>query len=212
MARNPERTRKSIMDSAEELILQYGFSGTTVSAVIEKAGVTKGAFFHHFDTKVDLGHALVERYAALDAEHLERTMTRAERLSRDPLQQLLIFIDLLKEEMDALTQPYPGCLFASYCYQAGLFDEKTLEVAREAMRNWRDQVGEKLREAAARHSIAANVDPDSVAGMLLNVLEGSFVLSKALGDPRVVAEQLGHYRNYVELLFAAKPAPTGHVS
>lgn len=203
MARNPEKTRTNIMNAAEALILEYGFAGSTVNDVIEKAGVTKGAFFHHFPTKVDLGHALVERYADLDRHHLESTMERAEKLSRDPLQQVLIFVGLLMEEMESLAEPFPGCLFASYCYQKGLFDDGTLEIAREAMRAWRDRIAEKLREAARQQSLREYIDFDTLADMLMTIFEGAFVLSTTFDDPRLVADQLGHYRRYVELLFTS---------
>ena len=65
-----------------------------VDEVIGSAGVTKGAFFHHFRTKSDLGHALVERFARRDRAHLERNIQRAERLAGDPLTQLLILVGL----------------------------------------------------------------------------------------------------------------------
>ena len=42
-----------------------------------------------------------------------------EQLARDPLQQLLIFIGLFIEMTDQLEEPFPGCLYASYCYQSG---------------------------------------------------------------------------------------------
>lgn len=131
-------------------------------------------------------------------------MDRAEKLSRDPLQQVLIFIGLLIEEMDALTAPSPGCLFASYCYQKGLFDEKTLAIARHAMRTWRECVAEKLRQAAEQHRPTEHVDFYTLADMLMTIFEGGFVLSKTFDDPGLVADQLGHYRRYVQLLFSAR--------
>ncbi len=189
------------MDAAEALILDHGFGGTTVEAVIGRAGVTKGAFFHHFASKADLGHALVARYAALDAEHLERTLERAERLSGDPLRQVLLFVGLLEEEMEALTEPHPGCLFASYCYQAGLFDAGTMAIVRQSMQRWRERVGAKLAEAGARHPPRAAVDFESLADMLLTIFEGAFVLSRTMEEPKLIAGQLADFRTYVELVF-----------
>ncbi len=89
MNKDPENTRTKIMNAAELIILDKGFGGTTVSNVIEQAGVSKGAFFHHFSSKAELGEELVQRYADQDAEHLEQTLVKAEGLSDDPLQQLL---------------------------------------------------------------------------------------------------------------------------
>ena len=128
MARDGARTRTAIMDAAQDLILQQGFAATSIDQIIERTGITKGAFFYHFKSKSDLAHALVERYAAVDAAHLERTLDRAENLSRDPLQQVLIFVGLLEEEAGELTEPFAGCLYASYCYEAQLFTEDTIGI------------------------------------------------------------------------------------
>ncbi|MEQ8966675.1 MAG: TetR/AcrR family transcriptional regulator [Azospirillaceae bacterium] len=204
MPRNGAETRRTIMDAAEGLILEQGFAATSIDRVIERAGVRKGTFFYHFETKAALALALVERYAALDLEHLEGNMARAEAMSRDPLQQVLIFVGLFREAAEKLSEPYPGCLFASFCYEAGLFDEATLAVIRDAMARWRVRLGAKLAEASARHPPRADVDTDSLADLLTVIFEGAFILSKTCKDPRTVADQLGHYRTYLELLFGAE--------
>ena len=195
-------TRRRILDAAEILILENGYAGTSLERLIERAGVTKGTFFYHFGSKAELAHALVERYAELDNGYLTDHMARAERLASDPLEQLLVFIGLFQEQMEDLTDPYPGCLFGSYCYEAGLFDDKTLAVIHDTMLAWRLAMGAKLREAAAARPPQLEVDLDSLADMITVVFEGAFIVSKTLKDPRCVAEQLGHYRNYLRLLFA----------
>jgi TetR/AcrR family transcriptional repressor of nem operon len=202
MPRDGTATRTAIMDSAEALILEHGFAATSVDRVIEGAGITKGAFFYHFKTKAELAHALVERYAALDSGHLERNLERAEQLSRDPLQQVLLFVGLFKEAAAELSEPYPGCLFASYCYEAQLFDAATLKIVDQAMRTWRERLGAKLGEVIAERPPRLPATAEGLADMMTVVFEGAFILSKTLKEPGVVAEQLGQYRDYLELLFA----------
>ncbi|RDD61181.1 TetR/AcrR family transcriptional regulator [Ferruginivarius sediminum] len=206
MPRNGSTTRTTIMDAAEALILETGFSATSVDRVIDRAGVTKGTFFYHFQSKAGLARALVERYAEHDLNNLESNLARAEKLSRDPLQQLLIFVGLFEEAAEALTEPYPGCLFASYCSEAGLFDQDTLQIIRDTMTTWRTRLGAKIEEAMAKHPPRLDVDADSLADMITVAFEGAFMLSKSLSDPNVVSQQLGHYRNYLELLFAEAPS------
>lgn len=200
--RDGTATRTAIMDAAEGLILEQGFAGTPIDDVLDVAGVTKGAFFHHFPTKQDLAHALIERYARADLGHLEGKLQRAEELSTDPLQQLLVFVGLFREEAEALTQPYPGCLMGSYCYEAGLFDQQVLGVISETMRTWRDRLLAKLEEVAAAHPPRRDVDLESLADQITVVFEGAYIVSKVLADPGVVSAQLQHHRTYLELLFA----------
>lgn len=201
MKKNPENTRTNIMNSAQALILENGFAGTTVDAVIERAGVSKGAFFHHFTSKAELGLSLVRRYAEEDSAHLEATLDKAEKLSDDPLQQLLIFIKLFEQEVELLDEPFPGCLFASYLYQSELFDENILEIIRESMLNWRIRVKKKLEEAAEKHPASRDVDLKSLADMLMVIFEGAFVLTQSLEETEIIAQQLSHYHTYLQLLF-----------
>ena len=209
MPRDATPTRTAIMDAAETLILESGFAASSIDKVIDKAGVTKGGFFYHFKTKGDLALALVERYAANDAANLEAVTARAAQLSRDPLQQVIILVGLLREELAELTAPVPGCLFASYCCEAQLFDDATLEVARRSFIAWRERLGATLREAMALRPPRYRVDADSLADMLSVTVEGAFIMSKTLREPALVAAQLDHYRNYLELLFLPSDAESG---
>ena len=206
MPRDGSATKTAIMDAAEASIMGRGFAATSVDEVIERAGITKGAFFYHFKTKADLAHALVERFARRDAAQLEDKLARAERLSRDPLQQALIFVGLFQEEMAALTDPGVGCLFASYCYEAQLFDDDILGIIRSAMQHWRDRFGGKLAEVMALHPPRLPVTAESLADLISTVFEGAFIMSRTFGDATLVVEQLAHYRNYLELLFQPAPA------
>lgn len=191
------------MDAAESIILDKGFGGTTVSNVIEQAGVSKGAFFHHFSSKAELGKKLVQRYADQDAEHLEKTLVKAEGLSDDPLQQLLIFIKLFEQEIESLEEPFPGCLFASYLQQSELFDHDILDIIRESMLLWRTRVLDKLKKIEQKHPPCIDTDLESLADMLMVIFEGSFVLSQSLNENKVIARQLSNYHTYLQLLYSS---------
>ncbi len=200
MPRDGSGTRAQIMDAAQALILQHGFAGTSVDAVLERTSLTKGAFFHHFKSKNDLARALIERFAEQDAALLRATMERAERLSRDPVQQLLIFVGLL-EELAAANAAPPGCLYASYSYEAQLFDTGTHATIRGGLLLWRERLAGKLRQAIAGRAPRVTVDVEEVADMLSVIIEGAYVLSRTMDDPGLVAKQLAQYRGYLELLF-----------
>ena len=204
MPRNGTETRNQILGAAERLFLSHGYGGTSVDTILEQTGLTKGAFFHHFPSKHHLAHALIEQYAAMDREHLRATLERADRLSRDPLQQVLILVGLYEEFMEQLTEPFPGCLFASYCYQAGLFDAEVHGILREAVLHWRAELEPRLLRAAEQYPPRLPVSVTEVADGFLAVIEGAFILSKTLAEPGLVASQLRQYRNYLELLFGAE--------
>lgn len=204
--RDPERTRERILDSAQALILDHGFGATTVDAVVGRAGITKGAFFHHFATKADLARALVERYAQMDRDHLARHLERARKLASDPLQQVLVLIGLYEEDFEAMEAPFPGCLFASYTYENKLFEEGTLEVLRDSTLMWRREMRALLEKVAAAHPPRVPVDMESLADLFYALTEGSFIMTKTLGDKTLLARHAKHLRTYLQLLFAPTPA------
>jgi AcrR family transcriptional regulator len=67
MAVKGQATKKKLMDIAERLILNRGFSAMSIDEVIKEAGITKGGFFYHFDSKNDLVYALMQRYREMEA-------------------------------------------------------------------------------------------------------------------------------------------------
>jgi TetR/AcrR family transcriptional repressor of nem operon len=207
MPRDGTGTRERILDAAQQMILDRGYAGMTLDQLLAKVGVTKGAFFYHFKTKEDLASALLQRFANSDAKVYEETRARAERLSSDPLQQMLVFIGLFEEMFASLTEPYPGCLFASYLYELQQFDEKTRKIIQKSFQRWRELLKEKFDAIARVYPSRIAVDTASLADAFTVVLEGAFITGKALNEPRVVADQLRHFRNYIELLFRSSLDP-----
>ena len=212
MPRDGSATRTAILDAAERITFDRGFAGAQVERIIASAGVTKGGFFHHFASKQALADALITRWAETDAWHLEDKLARAQRLVQDPLEQLVVFVGLFVEEAEQSdpqsTGELPGCLFASYTYQAGLFTPGTLDVLSHAMLAWRSRLRTLLDDVVRLHHPARPVDLDAVADQVTVVFEGAYVVSRAVADPGVVAAQLRLLRTQILVLFAT-PAVVG---
>ena len=206
MPRDGAPTRERILDGAQRLVLERGFSATTVDAVIAAGGTSKGAFFHHFHSKDALGKALVERYAAADIAHLEQFMALAEAASDDPAEQLVEFVRLFEEAADDLAREQPACLYVSFVYEKQLVDSTTIDEIVHAVLAWRERLAAKIRAAAERHPPRLPVDPESLADLAFTTFEGGFILVRTMQDPTRLRGQLEHLRRYVELLFGVGAA------
>ena len=191
------------MDVAQQMVLDIGLAGTSVERVIEQAGVTKGTFFYHFKTKPDLAAALIERYADQDQHHFFDAMSKAEQLARDPLQQLLIFVGLFIEMTEQLDEPFPGCLYASYCYQSGAISPQVMGRVERMLHFWREHLTTKVGQVAAEYPPRIPIEHHQVADHVLTTFEGAFILAKLMKEPKLASEQLVQCRNYIELLFKA---------
>jgi TetR/AcrR family transcriptional repressor of nem operon len=206
MPRDASDTRQRILDAAKSLVLERGYAGTSVDDIQKGAGISRGTFFYHFPSKDELARALMERHAQEDHDLTEGIMARAEKLASDPLQQALVFLALHEEMLDDVGPD--GCLFASYSYEAGLFDEHTHELIMGALEHWRRLLGGKLEEAMKRHRPAVpDTDPYLLADLASGILQGAFIMRRALGDRSLMARHLRQFRSYLELLFGV--AETG---
>lgn len=202
MPRNAEDTRQRILDAAQQQVLMRGFAATSVDAIQEAAGISRGTFFYHFPSKDDLARALIERYAEEDRALTDGLMARAEALASDPLQQALVFLGLWEELFRKSGAGEAGCLFASYSYEAGLFDERTHGLIVDAIEHWREVLGGKLEEAMRRHRPKAlDTDPDLIADVGYGVLQGAFILGRTFSDPTVMLRHLRQFRTFLEVLF-----------
>ena len=201
MGAKGEQTREHILATAEGIILQRGYSGTSIEEVIGAAGITKGGFFYHFDGKNDLAKNLMLRYLDSDTKFFTDLAERAQSLTEDPLQQLLIFLKLMAETMADLPDTHPGCLVASFTYEAQQFDDDVRELYAQGVLSWRHIFLEHFEKVVEKYPMKIEKPLEELADMLSTVIEGGIIMSKALNDRSILPNQLLHYRNYVRLVF-----------
>tara|TARA_B110000858_G_C17810153_1_gene480730 strand:+ start:28330 stop:28965 length:636 start_codon:yes stop_codon:yes gene_type:complete len=198
--RGAERKEK-ILQVAEEIILQKGFAATSIDDILQQAHITKGGFFYHFKGRDELAKGLLERYLVEDRLFFQGLIERAQQLSEDPLQQLLVFLNLLAEAMGDLPGVHPGCLIVSFTYESQQFNEDVQALLAESTLEWRDIFRELLKNALQAHPMKIDVPLDELADSLSSTIEGGIILSKVLSDQQTLVQQIRQYRNYIRLLF-----------
>src|SRR5262244_1671348 len=62
--RDPERTRERLLQAAFREVYRYGFQSAGIDAILAATNVTKGALYYHFESKEDLGYAIIEEIIA----------------------------------------------------------------------------------------------------------------------------------------------------
>jgi TetR/AcrR family transcriptional repressor of nem operon len=189
--------RTRLLDAAMQVIREQGYSATTVDDICGAAGVTKGAFFHHFKSKEDLGVAATAHFAEM-AARLFRTAPFNEHA--DPLDRLLGYIDFRNA---ILTGPIAQftCLFGTMVQEA--YD--THPAIREACETYivrhAERVAEDIAAAKALYAPDAPWSAESLGLYTQAVLQGSFILAKAKGGPEVARDCVAHLRRYILQLF-----------
>lgn len=194
--------RERILDIAEAGILSKGFSATSIDEIIAEAEITKSGFFYHFKDKSELARALLQRYLDTEEAILDKVFTRARELHGDPLHSFLIGLKLLSEMMGDLPNGHPGCLVATIAYAERMFDRDVRALNRQGVLVWRERFHGMLAEIAAIYPPRDDIDLRAVADMISSTVEGGIILSRAVGEPRLLAEQIDLLRSYIKLLFS----------
>jgi len=204
---NPSPTggaRAKLLAAAISLIREKGYAATSVDEVCGKAGVTKGAFFHHFASKDALAVAAVNHWSELDHDHFAAAPYHR---FDDPLDSLLGYLDFRKAMLRGAAVEF-SCL-------AGTMIQETYETHPEIRRaceacivRHATEVESEIADAMKLHHIRATWTAESLALYIQAVLQGAFILAKAKGTAEVAAASVDHLRRYVESLFrrpGAKP-------
>lgn len=205
-----QRTRERILEIAERSVLEKGFGATSIEEIIAEAGITKSGFFYHFRDKTEMARAMLARYVETNDAIFTDVARRAEELSDDPLQRLLIGLKLLADVFADLPNGHPGCLIASVCYQERLFDREVRAMATQAVVDWNEYVLEKLEAVAEIYQPREPVDMDQLARMLSCIVDGAIIMSKMLADPAILPNQILMMRSYIKMLY--QPAVAGRLS
>jgi hypothetical protein len=87
------------------------------------------------------------------------------------------------------------------CYQDQLFDQEIRQMNAEGMLAWRKRFRTHLAAIAERYPPKIDIDLDSMSDMMMALVEGGIILSKALKDRKALPAQITHFRNYVRLAF-----------
>jgi TetR/AcrR family transcriptional repressor of nem operon len=199
--RDGSATRERILDAAEKLVIDNGYAATSVDQVIADSRSSKGAFFHHFESKLDLARALVDRYAAADVTNLEAAMEHALATADDPVGRVDAFLGFFEDRADEIMSAQSSCLYVSILTERQLVLSGTSEPILQAILAWREGIAGLLRDALASQR-NSGLDPEALADHVFVTFEGAFLLARSTGEPRHMRTQLHTLRQLVAAALA----------
>ena len=200
MPKDGTATKDRILEAAERLIIENGYAATSLDQVIADSATSKGAFFHHFASKLELAQSLVTRYAAADIAHLERAVARVEAAYEDPAERVIAFVRIFEDSADALMASQSSCLYVSVLTERQLARSGTSEPIVEAIVAWRAALSRLLRDALRERRGRDLVDVDALADHVFVTFEGAFILSRSMTDGGHMRAQLTVLRQLLGFL------------
>jgi TetR/AcrR family transcriptional regulator, transcriptional repressor for nem operon len=190
--------RTKLIDAAHMLVRRKGYAATSVDEICAEAGVSKGAFFHHFASKEVLGVAAAEQWTARAAPLFE--LPPYTKLD-DPLERLLGHIDM---RMAMIEGPADGftCFVGTMVQETFASSEALRDASEASITAYCEALSVDIQAAIDCHGISNGLTAMSLAWHIQAVLQGAFVIAKATGDAELARDSVMHLKRYVAMLFA----------
>jgi TetR/AcrR family transcriptional repressor of nem operon len=194
--RNLQKSRQEILDAAFWEVFTRGFQGVSIDDIVKKTSMTKGAFYHQFPTKLDLGYALVDEVI--------RPMTYARWIGplkdyKNPLEGILELLKILIGKAPSEELQY-GCPLNNLIQEMAPVDEEFQKRLEAALRYWIEGMEAELNRAKKDGYLRSDVNTKQVAHFVVMAHEGFYGMLKALNDRKAFNALFDSLKSYFEIL------------
>lgn len=202
-SRKSQETRQRLVAATRELVLERGFTGAGVDQICVRAGVTKGAFFHHFSSKDEIGKAVLADWSAFGMGLYAAARAEPARYPLEPVHRFIdIMIGFLRNSESPVT-----CVVGMISQELALANPALREACSRYLGDWTDFARQLLEEAKTAHPPRTDFDAEEVAWFLNSLWQGSMLISKTRDNPRIAIRNLERAKAGIDELFG--PEATG---
>ena len=201
--RDPTATRRQLLAVGQEEVYLHGFQGASLDAILTRAGVTKGAFFHHFSSKAEFGYAVVDEVVAV--------MIAAQWV--EPLQDAVDPLETIATEFERGVEllrgqrPVLGCPLNNLAQEMNPLDEGFRARTLAVFTTWHVTFARALERGQHLGVVRRDVDAADAAHALVAQIEGTLSLARNSQNAEDLTVGARGLRRYLESMRA--PARAG---
>lgn len=162
-------------------VFSRGFQGVSIDDIVKKTSLTKGAFYHQFPTKLDLGYALVDE--VIKPMIIERWIVPLEEYE-NPLDGVLKQMKRLIGKADP-SELKLGCPLNNLVQEMAPVDAEFKARLQVALDLWIDEMDKQLKRAKTNGFIKSDINTRQVATFTVMAHEGFYGMLKGLQDPKI---------------------------
>ncbi|MEM7281208.1 MAG: TetR/AcrR family transcriptional regulator [Pseudomonadota bacterium] len=191
-----DQTRESIISAAYEEMWAQGFRSASIDKILRRTGVTKGALYHHFPNKANLGHAVIDEMLR---PQMELTWAQLRDPSLDPIDSMLRWIEERVELADTQSMML-GCPVNHLVQEMGAIDEEFRARLEDIQSGWRDALETALDSGQQRGLVRKEVNATQAATFLVASYSGCMTLAKSSRSKVLFAGCMAGMADYVRQL------------
>jgi TetR/AcrR family transcriptional repressor of nem operon len=195
--RAPENTRRKILEAAFDEFYRNGFQGSSLNRIVEEAGTTKGALFHHFEGKNDLGYAVVREviHPSLKARWSDPLAH-----STDPISDVKKLFRQCSKEDTSDGQLVNGCPLNNLAQEMSPLDEKFRQILEQIYVTWRQALEAALARGIKAGTVRKDVSPRKVAAFIVAAQTGIVGIAKNAQSEELMTQSAQAFFDYLDSL------------
>ncbi|WP_404789696.1 TetR/AcrR family transcriptional regulator [Altericista sp. CCNU0014] len=188
-------TRARIIEQAATLFNQQGYSGASMSALMQLTGLQKGGIYNHFDSKDELALAAFD----FAIHRIQQKFIGALNGKRHAADRLIAILNVYGNLLD---DPFlqGGCPILNTAVESDDTHPALRERAKKAADAWRSLIQRIVEKGVMRKELHSTVDPENVSSILIATIEGAIMLTKLYEDTAHLHRALTHLDAYVRQL------------
>lgn len=184
----PSTTKQELLQLGLELLLKHGYADLGVATLLERAGVPKGSFYHHFGSKESFGLQAIDLYmegvhSALDAAFGDE--------AREPLDQIRHFFTIVSHGYKG--DGYLGCLLGGLGQELSGVSPAFRKKVETCFTIIARRFEKALERAKVRGQLRGGVEPRELAELLVNCWEGAALRSRLRRSAGPLGQMLDFY-------------------
>lgn len=170
----PAHCREHILESGIKVLSAKGYNGTGVKEIVDAAGVPKGSFYNHFESKQAF---VIEAIEKLAKQSMLESKTLLEASGISPKQRLFNFFDSAHQYMKSESFN-GGCLVGNICLEMADEDPKIRQSVNQIMERYVSLIGKCLAEAKIEGELSPETDTNQLAEFIHCAWEGTIMRMK----------------------------------
>lgn len=189
-------TRQRLLAAAFQAMHRDGFRAAGLNAILAETGLTKGALYHHFPSKMALGYAVIDGPLR---DYVEDWWLKPLEGADDPLEGLAKIIrSRLRRDVPAMLKL--GCPLNNLAQEMAPVDEGFRQRIEALYRDWRRGLARALRHGQHAGTVSTAIEVDVTAAFIIAALQGAFGQAKNAQDMDVFRECLEGFSEYLNSL------------
>ncbi len=200
VTKQTDLTRDKLLQAAFNEIHLHGFQAASIANILRDTGLTKGALYHHFPTKQELGLAVIKEVVS---DQLDLMIFRRMRESEHPVQTLLQIIDESRKqtELEAISL---GCPLNNLMQEMSPLDKDFQTCLNSILSVWQTAIEDALRSGQKTGVVRRDVDCHASALFIVSAWEGCIGISKSQQSLKNFSLCMKQLHGYVQGLLVAK--------